>query len=1329
MRKKNVKYEILIKTILAIIFFIKTKQIFCQKCKNVDLLENSECFSNILYINNSLYRAGQFATNKEGDLFIEYSTVNKRLFYGLMKNGKYYYDNELHYKESNITGYFYDNFPYIGRYESKNLFISTKNDINKTKEYLLSLSSYKTLIEIYDIKNDLIFTNITEKVFNYGIFSYHFSLFGATINNQNTYICIYTHDEFYDINTKYKNGYYFSIKKFSFYEDNNGQIIIELIKSSEKYSIRNTRIISGFLGEGDFIYVIFLAGDNEIFIQKYDYIDLENQDNLYIADDIININSGDTFKTGVFKSLYLKNNLASLIYFKSYSDLRFLILNLSPPLSLFNRKIWNISNINAFPQTQSLNDFVKINNERLVFMTSYYDKINFIFIDLYNNYQNIKIRFYSFTSSAYYFDKELSGYNYNDFFIFTITTVDKQLGYENFTSLLMIFGYVNGTDDEIDIKSYLSDTDLYDINDNIISNLLTNIYIDNNIFGYEIVNEIKLVAIPKEIKIFNISQPDKELKNGDILDKNHILTQNLGIIKNNIFYNLEYQYIIKEPGYSTFYSNAHQTYGDIDDLSMYFKSKIFYGRTNTLKFKLCHKYCDTCKLYGTSDDDQKCLSCLPDYQYDYYNLSNNNCVPEGYFYNITINKLIKCDNETFKFIKDEKTNKKFCIPSQQITHLIVENCSYIGFINKLCKYNYTNSEILNFLIPNLINTYPESNGKSLIIKGENSITFHLTTEENEKNSINDYTINIERLSVLDLKECEDILKKENDINPNNSLIIFKVEKISNNFQDKSVQYEIYHPINKKKLDLSVCNSIDLNMPITLEEERIELYNDLQKLGYDLFNINDPFYQDICSNYKSKDGTDVLLSDRQNDIYDNDLTCQNNCEYSSYSEKTKYLKCQCKIDTKNITLDKFKEIMYEGFTSILKNTNYKFLKCYKLVLSIDSITINYGSIILIILFLIHFCIFIIYIIKGIKPIKIEIVKIIDDIRNKKKSSTIKSNLKINRKSIKIKNRKINFKNNPPKSSPKRGPTFINLILKKKTTNRYKAAYINNNLINIKKDNKMNRKNSNVTSMASSNKSITNTKTMVKTNTKLSQLKTEPVLKSPLDDFNILDDYDLNHLIYEEAIKLDKRTFIQIYCSMLRKKHLVMFAFCTPNDYNLSYIKFSKFVFLIGTNLSMSVLFFFDESMHKIYINSGGFNLIQQIPQIIYSSLVSAFIEFVISFLILSESEFHEIKNNKNIKKEGYLIYIYELLQCIKIKFILYFIFSFVFLLFYWYFVATFCIVYRNTQIIFIKDSFISFGLNLVYPFLKFILFTLCRVISLKCGKNSTFCNFLYKLGTF
>ena len=94
--------------------------------------------------------------------------------------------------------------------------------------------------------------------------------------------------------------------------------------------------------------------------------------------------------------------------------------------------------------------------------------------------------------------------------------------------------------------------------------------------------------------------------------------------------------------------------------------------------------------------------------------------------------------------------------------------------------------------------------------------------------------------------------------------------------------------------------------------------------------------------------------------------------------------------------------------------------------------------------------------------------------------------------------------------------------------------------------------------------------------------------------ILDDFDLNTLSLAEAIKLDKRSFIQIYCSMLRRKHLIMFSFFTSDDFNLIYIKISKFVFLIGTNFAMSVLFFFDEFMHEIYINNGILNFVQQIP---------------------------------------------------------------------------------------------------------------------------------------
>ena len=74
----------------------------------------------------------------------------------------------------------------------------------------------------------------------------------------------------------------------------------------------------------------------------------------------------------------------------------------------------------------------------------------------------------------------------------------------------------------------------------------------------------------------------------------------------------------KEPEYSTFYDNCDQSLGDTGNFNEYFAPKIFYGRTNTLKFKLCHSYCKTCKNIGSYDYDQKCLTCLENYSY--YNI-------------------------------------------------------------------------------------------------------------------------------------------------------------------------------------------------------------------------------------------------------------------------------------------------------------------------------------------------------------------------------------------------------------------------------------------------------------------------------------------------------------------------------------------------------------------------------------------------------------------------------------------------------------------------------------------------------------------------------------
>ena len=104
-------------------------------------------------------------------------------------------------------------------------------------------------------------------------------------------------------------------------------------------------------------------------------------------------------------------------------------------------------------------------------------------------------------------------------------------------------------------------------------------------------------------------------------------------------------------------------------------------------------------------------------------------------------------------------------------------------------------------------------------------------------------------------------------------------------------------------------------------------------------------------------------------------------------------------------------------------------------------------------------------------------------------------------------------------------------------------------------------------------------------------------------NKLDNFELNELEYYEAIIFDKRSFYQIYWAILMREHLILFTFFSWNDYNIFYIKFARFIFLVCTDMAMNVIFFSDDSMHKIYLNYGKYNFIQQIPQIIYSTIIT------------------------------------------------------------------------------------------------------------------------------
>ena len=193
-------------------------------------------------------------------------------------------------------------------------------------------------------------------------------------------------------------------------------------------------------------------------------------------------------------------------------------------------------------------------------------------------------------------------------------------------------------------------------------------------------------------------------------------------------------------------------------------------------------------------------------------------------------------------------------------------------------------------------------------------------------------------------------------------------------------------------------------------------------------------------------------------------------------------------------------------------------------------------------------------------------------------------------------------------------------------------------------------------------------------------------------------------------MDKRYIYQIYLSKLRREHIILFTFFSWNDYNIWYIKFARFIFLFINDMAMNVFFFSDDSMHRIYLNYGEYNFVQQIPQIIYSTAISQILGVFLCYLSLTDKHYYQIKNLRNEKNNK--IKIMKILKSIKIKLIVFFAVTFVLLVFYWYLISAFCAVYQNTQIIFIKDSISSFIAGLLYPFILYLIPAVLRIISLK-----------------
>ena len=690
-------------------------------------------------------------------------------------------------------------------------------------------------------------------------------------------------------------------------------------------------------------------------------------------------------------------------------------------------------------------------------------------------------------------------------------------------------------------------------------------------------------------------------------------------------------------------------------------------------FKQCYYSCKTCNISGNIKN-HNCLECNENYTYEINNSNYINCYENcsyyHYFddeYNYYCTKNSSCPYKYPKLNKDKMECFKISI-NDMIEDLMISKKNETEKLTKEEEIEFYDNlfQIIEKGFTDNYNTTKLDNGQDEIITTDKMIvTF--TTSQNQKNNINN------NMTAIDLGECETLLKNEYNISSNETLYMKKIDIVQDGMKIPKVEYDVYCKLfgtNLIKLNLTVCSKskILIFMPFEIKDE---LYK---------YNSSSEYYNDICNTTTSEDGIDISLKDRKKEFIDNNnFICQEDCDFSEYNKETSKAACSCKVKESsqsfaNMNINKAR--LLDNFKNINNIINFKFLICYEKLFNKEGILNNIGSYIMLAFILFHIITIFTFNIQSFHYIKKKIRFIASKLRKTKE------------------NKKDKKKEYSKKQISKINDIYI-----------YKR---NKNISNKQKPNNI-------------KKSLDYEKIKIKSNYKIhnhDKIKNKENIKNYIDE-------EINGFSYSLALKYDKRTYCQYYISLLKTQHNLISALFNNNDYNSKIIKINLFFIGFAIEFTVNGLFFNDDTMHKIYESKGEFDLENQLPIAVYSTLISLILNIPLNFLALSNDSIINFKqdNKKNNIKNNTK----NLINALRIKFILYFIISFLFLLFFWYYISMFGVIYKNTQFHLLKDTLMSFSLSLIMPFGIYIFPGFFRIPALSSKKYKREC--LYNFSKF
>ncbi len=828
----------------------------------------------------------------------------------------------------------------------------------------------------------------------------------------------------------------------------------------------------------------------------------------------------------------------------------------------------------------------------------------------------------------------------------------------------------------------------------------------------------------------------------------------------------------------------------------------YYYLNDNSTFSSCNNKCKNC--FGR--EINQCTECITNYKiYNYFpykcvvNIDNcpkwylnngelecNNSCPNNFMYSVenssqcvskgenifNINATFFDESQNIKYYKYE-TDKKFYLNCPNGTNIINNECIVLDnktfetkeviIFNIFNRDIYFKDYIINY---NLIDSYIEH-------RKNYSNIYNSSIDLVELYKGKDFQFIIYRYVNTKISELENFFELNNLIQIDFSnifkgrrnlqsyeIIIAQTDALRDKDHTNQTEYEIYlyDGNNIMKMNLESDKIISIVYPLRNINEGINRIIYASKLGINVYDINSPFYSNICFIFTNEMKRDVTIKDRRIYYYLNSSFCENKCELITVDFENLKSICECKV--KDFYSYQIIPSDYKEETLLKEVENINSIKCGNEVFKRNNLSSNYS---------IWFCliIFILLLSNLLWYINIK-TKNFEKFYNKILKFKDRNSINIQNENefiINYRNQSINYPNPPKKSIGLNINDSKTTIEEEDITKR-----LNNNYMDDRNENEYRKNNymiddinyeniideklknekiqnlkeeNNIKNSQSSKKEDLNSSDSQHDEDKKKKLKKGNIQKNNIHDnvsdlnsshrdlnfkkknelmdsdirkslrlensnnFNNNENNDINKNDNDDEIidKLKKEkdmSFKGIFFRLFRKKEILLFPLTSPKDYIPFFISFS--VFLLSANFIFLsyCLCFNNKNVHDRFLKNGNLGikyfLQNEITNCIFSALITIVIKNIFNkFLIFSMFRI----NKKKISKENKNSFI----KCTKIKIFIFYIIIFLLLIISSYINICYGGIFKNS----IKS--LLFGSLFTYIISLIICLFLCLLISL------------------